>query len=92
MTRAYDPWPVARTTLDSELLMVYRAAVEPDDPKDDPAAASPGTIIALKPAPIVQCGRGRLKLLEVQAAGRKRMAAADFFRGRRVEIGRRLGT
>ncbi len=96
MTRAYDPWPVARTTLDGALLMVYRAAVEPGDPAGDlkgDAVGTPGTIIALKPVPIVQCGHGRLKLLEVQAAaGRKRMAAADFFRGGRIEVGLRLGT
>jgi methionyl-tRNA formyltransferase len=91
MTRAYDPWPVARTTLDGALLMIYRAAVELGDAEGDTASV-PGTIVALKPVPIVQCGRGRLALLEVQAAGRKRMAAADFFRGRRVEVGLRLGT
>jgi methionyl-tRNA formyltransferase len=92
MTRAYDPWPVARTTLDGALLMVYRAAVEAGDSNDPTGSSTPGTIVGMKPVPIVQCGRGWLKLLEVQAAGRKRMAAADFFRGRRIEIGHRLGT
>ncbi len=87
MSRAYDPWPVARTTLDGAPLMIYRAVVQ----DGDPSAGPPGTIIALKPFPTVQCGRGRLQLLEVQAAGRKRMAAADFFRGRRIAVGHRLG-
>ncbi len=87
MTRAYDPWPVARTTLDAQPLMIYRAAVQ----AGDAAGRAPGTIVALKPVPTVQCGAGRLALLEVQAAGRKRMAGADFFRGQRVEAGRRLG-
>jgi methionyl-tRNA formyltransferase len=41
--------------------------------------------------PIVQCGTGRLGLIEVQAPGRKRMAAADFMRGRRIGQGHRLG-
>ncbi|HUY18527.1 MAG TPA: methionyl-tRNA formyltransferase [Candidatus Binataceae bacterium] len=88
MVRAYDPWPIARTTLRGELLMVHRATLA----ERDAVGAEPGTIVDLKPAPAIQCGRGRLTLLEVQASGRKRMAAADFARGRRLTIGERLGT
>lgn len=88
MTRAYDPWPVARTTLDGAELLIYGAAVE--DP--EARAEAPGTIVKVKPAPTVQCGTGTLVLLEVQAAGRKRMAAADFMRGRRIAVGHRLGS
>jgi methionyl-tRNA formyltransferase len=93
MTRAYDPWPVARTTLGGEELMLWRVRVV-DNPAPFPpqlAAAGAGTIVALKPAPLVRCGVGTLALLEVQAAGRRRMAAADFMRGRRVATGARLG-
>jgi methionyl-tRNA formyltransferase len=89
MTRAYDPWPVARTTLGGADLLVWRAAVEDESPTDD---AAPGTVVRLKPAPIIQCGLGRLRLVEVQAAGRRRMAADEFFRGRRIAEGARLGT
>jgi methionyl-tRNA formyltransferase len=88
MTRAYDPWPVARTTLNGEDLMLYRARVLPLENID----SAPGTIIRMKPAVTVKCGHGALEVLEVQAAARRRMAAADFFRGRRVEAGTRLGT
>ncbi|MFZ0889475.1 MAG: methionyl-tRNA formyltransferase [Candidatus Binataceae bacterium] len=88
MTRAYDPWPIARTTMDGEPILIYRAAAEPAPPSGD----APGTILWLKPAPTVQCGLSRMVLLEVQAPGRKRMGAADFCRGRRIEAGRRLGT
>jgi len=87
MTRAYDPWPVARTTLGGVELLIWRAAVE--DARA--TGAPPGTVVALKPVPIIQCAKGALRLLEVQGAGRKRMAAADFFRGRRVGDGARLG-
>jgi len=92
MTRAYDPWPVARTTLDGADLLVWRVRVldEPDSPGAAPVA--PGTLVRLKPDPVVRCGSGMLALLEVQAAGRKRMAAADFMRGRRVAPGARLGS
>jgi len=56
------------------------------------APAPPGTLVGLKGPPVVQCGIGKLRLLEVQAAGRKRMKAEDFVRGRRLTVGDRLGT
>lgn len=88
MTRAYDPWPVARTRLGGDEVLIWRAAVE------DPSSSGhdPGTIVSMKPNPVVHCGTGRLRLLEVQAAGRKRISAADFLRGKRVEASARFGT
>jgi methionyl-tRNA formyltransferase len=88
MTRAYDPWPVARTRLGKEEMMLWRAAVEDADFVGD----TPGTIVSVTPHPVVQCGVGRLRLVEVQAPGRKRIPAADFFRGKRIAAGARLGT
>ena len=98
MVRAYDPWPVARTRLGDDELLIWRAAL--DDPAapgatETPAAAgisvAPGIVVRTKPDVVVQCGRGRIVLAEVQAAGRKRMGAAEFLRGRRVIPGARLG-
>src|SRR5690348_5443628 len=100
MVRAYDPWPVARTRLGADELLVWRAALDvsalpgtaPAEPLEGGSAgAVPGTIVRMKPDVAVQCGRGRLVLAEVQAAGRKRMGAAEFLRGRRVIAGARLG-
>jgi methionyl-tRNA formyltransferase len=88
MTRAYDPWPVARTRLGTDEVLIWRAAVEEPDSRGD----SPGTIVSAKPNPVVQCGAGRLRLIEVQAPGRKRISAADFLRGKRVEAGARFGS
>lgn len=88
MVRAYDPWPVARTTLAGEGLMIWRGSVA-----SVAATAGPvGGIVALKPVPLVQCGCGQLALLEVQAPGRKRMRAADFLHGRRISVASQLGT
>lgn len=86
MTRAYDPWPVARTTLDGVDLLIYHARVV-----ESAGTEEAGRIIAITPHPLVQCGAGALELLEVQAPGRKRMSAADFARGRRLGPGRKLG-
>jgi methionyl-tRNA formyltransferase len=87
MVRAYDPWPVARARLGADELLIWRAAIDDPDATDEP----PGMIVRLKPDVAVQCGRGRIVLAEVQAAGRKRMGAAEFMRGRRVAVGQRLG-
>jgi methionyl-tRNA formyltransferase len=86
MTRAYDPWPVARTSLGGSDLMIYRARVVASA-----SDASPGSIISIGENPVVKCGTDALELIEVQAPGRKRMRAGDWTRGRRVAIGDKLG-
>jgi len=88
IVRAYDPWPMAFTQCNGDELRIYRAAIVEDSTG---SLAPPGTIVELKSALTVQCGGGRLRLLEVQAAGRKRMRGDDFARGRRLKIGDRLG-
>ena len=89
MIRAYDPWPIARTTFGGQELLLWRARVanEATGSEDTPA----GALMSLKPEPIVKCGRGTLVLTEVQAPGRRRMTAAEFLRGRRAALGQRLG-
>jgi methionyl-tRNA formyltransferase len=107
MVRAYDPWPVARTRLGGDELQIWRATLDdsagaPQTPAasgesratpgtDAPGTDVPGTILRVKPDVAVQCGRGRVVLAEVQAAGRRRMGGAEFFRGRRVIPGEGLG-
>jgi methionyl-tRNA formyltransferase len=90
MTRAYDPWPVARTRLGADEVLIWRVAVEDESQWGEPPCP-PGTIVSVKPHPVVQCGTGRLTLIEVQAPGRKRISAADFLRGKRIEAGARFG-
>jgi methionyl-tRNA formyltransferase len=90
MTRAYDPWPVARTSMAGEDLLVWRARVVADESGHSDAPS--GTLLRLARDPVIKCGDGALALLEVQAPGRRRMAGADFMRGRRAVIGARLGT
>ncbi len=87
MTRAYDPWPIARTKLAGGELLIWRAEAA----SSHASTEAPGTILSVAPEVTVRCGRGRLTLLEVQAPGRKRLRAADFVRGRRLAPGARLG-
>jgi methionyl-tRNA formyltransferase len=90
MTLAYDPWPVARTRLGADEVLIWRATVDDESQWDNPPRL-PGTIVSLKPNPVVQCGTGHLRLIELQAPGRKRISAADFLRGKRIEAGARFG-
>jgi methionyl-tRNA formyltransferase len=87
MTRAYDPWPVARTKFGGDEVLIWRAVVD----ESKISGKTPGLLFAL-PQPLVQCGTGALRLVEVQSPGRKRMSAADFFRGKRIIQPAILGT
>jgi methionyl-tRNA formyltransferase len=86
MTRAYDPWPVARTSFGGSDLMIYRARVVATE-----SDAEPGNILSIDANPVVRSGEGALELIEVQSAGRKRMRASDWVRGRRPTVGQKLG-
>jgi methionyl-tRNA formyltransferase len=90
MVRAYDPSPVARTRMGQDELLVWRARALADQ-QFASATLGAGTLVRIKPVPIVKCGDGLLELREVQAPGRRRMGAADFMRGRRIAEGACLG-
>src|SRR5262249_26177117 len=66
-------------------LKIWRARVEPD------AEGSPGVVCAIDTGIVVACGRGGLRVTEVQRAGGRRLAAADFLAGFKLGIGTRLG-
>lgn len=85
--RAFDPWPVAETTLDGRQLRIWVArSVE------GPAVhVSPGTILRADESGIeVACGEGSLVLERVQRAGGKPLPGAQFAHGRSL-VGRVLG-
>ncbi len=80
--RAFNPWPVAETQLDGAQLRLWRA--EPLA-AGAPGAAGPGSVVAAGAAGVdVQTGDGVLRLLEVQLAGRQRLPAGEFARGRKL--------
>ena len=85
--RGLDPWPVALTTLDGKNLKLFRSSV-----RDDLGSGKPGEAIVLKNGLGVFCGDGKAVLIsEVQYEGKKRMNAADFFRGHSIERNTILG-
>jgi methionyl-tRNA formyltransferase len=94
--RAYSPWPVAFTTLRDQQLRILEAWPLAGDAGDGPGAVVPcpspaGESVAAEAAFAVQTGEGLLAVLRVQRAGRRAMTSADFLRGERDLMGRRLG-
>ena len=74
--RAFNPWPVAQTRLDDQVVRVYAAS-----PRPQASSAVPGTIMAAGPEGVdVAAGDGHLRLRTVQLPGRRAVAAADWAR------------
>ncbi|MDP9900279.1 methionyl-tRNA formyltransferase [Variovorax ginsengisoli] len=91
--RAFDPFPGASSALDGETVKFWAAHRQPDAVGGaGPAGEAPGTVLAVGPAGIhVATGDGVIVLTELQRAGGKRLAAADFLRGFDVKVGQVFG-
>ena len=77
--RGLNPWPATSTdVISGDTVKIYRSAV-----LDKTVSAQPGTIVAAGKEGIdIACGDGQvLRVLELQAPGSRRMAAADYLRG-----------
>ena len=78
-----SPWPSALCGLDGKTLKLHRSVCV------EGYRGEPGTILDDQRM-IVACGQGAIELLEVQLEGAKRMSAAEFMRGRRITVGKKL--
>ena len=85
--RAYFPWPAAFTSWQGKSLKVLRAVPLPDWRGE----GQPGQAVALDDGAGVITGKGALRLLEVQLAGKRAMTIEDFLRGQRGFVGSVLG-
>lgn len=77
--RAFNPWPVAVGEIEGQSLRIFRARAEPDAGADHPPgmllpAAGAGAADTIR----IACGRGVLQIVELQAAGRKRVRATEW--------------
>ena len=82
-----DPWPAAVTEHEGNPLKLFGASVA-----GKTGDALPGTILAVGSDGVtVACLDGAVVIAEVQPAGKKRMPAAAWAAGRRIEAGARLG-
>ena len=83
--RAFNPWPIAETRLNGAQLRIWDAEANPVTIGAVPAM-EPGTVLAAAPAGIdVACGRGVLRILRLQLAGRKPLTAQEFIKGQRLD-------
>jgi methionyl-tRNA formyltransferase len=83
--RAFNPWPVAETLYQGEMLRIWLA-----EALDETTDAAPGTVLPGRKTLDVATGAGVLRLLEVQLPGGKRLAASAFLNARPL-AGVRLG-
>jgi methionyl-tRNA formyltransferase len=99
--RAFNPWPVAQTNLNGAQLRIWDAELGDGEPRDseprdagggdserrrEAQVAAPGTVLAAAPEGIdVACGRGVLRILRLQLAGRKPLSAREFLTGQRLD-------
>jgi methionyl-tRNA formyltransferase len=90
--RAFNPEPVADTRLDGEQLRIFAAEVLDDAKKQEIASIrfDPGAIVeVLEGSMVVQCGRGRLAVTQVQRPGRRPVTVRDLSHSVAL-MGRRL--
>lgn len=86
MVRAFQPWPVAYTLLDGEILRIHKTRVTDNTPD-----APDGTVVEVTKDEIrVATGDGTLTIQELQAPGKRVMSAGDFLRGHPIEVGTRF--
>ena len=82
--RAFNPFPVAFGWLGTESVKLHSATVVGRAPAD----AVPGQVVAVGDAGVdIATGHGVLRVLRLQKAGGKALAAADFLRGFDIHAG-----
>jgi methionyl-tRNA formyltransferase len=85
--RAFDPRPGAWTTVRGNELKLFGPKPADEWEVDE----VPGQVVETDPAFVVATGDGALQFLDVQPAGRHRMAAREWLRGRGCAKGDLLG-
>ena len=84
--RAFDPWPGAFASLKGVRMKITRVVAEASF-----ESAAPGEVISSgKNGMVVACGKGALRVTELQPPGKRRMAAQAFLAGRPVSAGERF--
>jgi methionyl-tRNA formyltransferase len=83
--RGFTPWPGAYTFLDGVMIKILETEVLPGE--GEPGLMRQGADNTLE----VGTGKGLLRVILLQPAGKKPMHAADFLRGHRGIEGKKLG-
>ena len=84
---AFNPWPVAQTLLNGEVLRIWQAELIPEQ-----STAQPGTIIAVSKQGIdVATTDGSLRITQLQMPGKRAMQVQDFLNANSIDTGVELG-
>ncbi len=83
LVRALDPRVGARSSLGGKEIKLFGPRAADDWTEGD----RPGRVLETEPAFVVATGEGALQFLDVQPAGRQRMAASAWVRGKNVKQG-----
>jgi methionyl-tRNA formyltransferase len=93
--RAFTPWPGAFTYLNSQPLRLIDtwplAATGEGQPAGTVVPCPTGADVPSQAGFAVVTGRGLLAIVRLQLAGRRALPSADFLRGQRGLMGKRLG-
>jgi methionyl-tRNA formyltransferase len=76
--RAFQPWPGIFT----EKFKINEMVLIDTDSQNNP-----GEILEIDEGVVVGCEKGKIKLLKVQAPGKKEVNAVDFVNGKRLKVG-----
>jgi len=85
--RALDPWPGTFTYYNGQVLKIWECKRS-----DILSEAIPGTVLEADKHLLVKTGDGVLSITMLQGQGSKKMNAADYLRGRSIEVGAVLCT
>jgi len=88
LIRGLDPWPGAVTVVGGKEIKLFAARVDDvDGDSGVPGRVTGGSSEGL----VVETGKGTVRIRELQAPGKKRLAVADFLRGFPISEGTLLG-
>ena len=85
--RAFIEWPACYSYLDGQQVKFYKAEVIDEEPDGEPGTVS----CTDKKSYFINCRSGKLRVLEQQLQGKKRMSAGDFMRGHKLSTVDRFG-
>lgn len=88
LIRGMNPWPSAYTYYKGKQLKIWNA----EPVAEDAGTYAPGEVIAVsKDSVEVAAGEGRIRIMELQLEGKKRMSTHDFLLGVKIQPGEQLG-
>ena len=83
--RGLSPWPIATSMLNGEIYKLHKTV------KAGKTNGEPGEITSLDKGITVACGDGNgIRIVTIQAPGKKAMNCEDFLRGHKIEVGEKF--